>query len=107
MGVWANAGLPQRFPQLRGIDLSKIVDARLDADFKATPDMNVTDYGAFWLAHLGRPPARKVALSGDSILFHYGPHVQQLADDDQLAADVFFVTGPSRLPSLLSYSRTI
>jgi peptidoglycan/LPS O-acetylase OafA/YrhL len=98
MGVWANAGIPQRFPPLPGIDIGKIVDARLDADFKATPGMNVTDYGAFWLAHLGRPPARKIVLSGDSVLFHYGPRVQQLADDDQLAADVFFVTGPSCPP---------
>ena len=107
MAVWANAGFAQRFPQLPGIDLSKIVDARLDADFKATSGMNVTDYGAFWLAHLGRPPARKVVLGGDSVLFHYGPRVQQLADDDQLAADVFFVTGPScPPPSHRSYSAT-
>jgi hypothetical protein len=36
---------------------------------------------------------RKVALSGDSVLFHYGPHGQQLADEGQLAANVYFVAG--------------
>ena len=41
---------------------------------------------------------RKVALSGDSVLFHYGLHGQQLADEGQLAANVYFVTGGSCAP---------
>jgi hypothetical protein len=41
---------------------------------------------------------RKVALSGDSVLFHYGPHGQQLVDEGQLAANVYFVTGGSCAP---------
>ena len=45
------------------------------------------------MAHLGHGE-RKVALSGDSQLFHYGPRVQQLADEGQLAANTYFVTGP-------------
>ena len=45
------------------------------------------------MAHLGHGE-RKVALSGDSLLFHYGPRVQQLADEGQLAANTYFVTGP-------------
>jgi hypothetical protein len=39
-----------------------------------------------------------VALSGDSLLFHYNPRVQQLADEGRLAANVFFVTGASCAP---------
>src|SRR5205814_1205420 len=35
---------------------------------------------------------------GDSQLFHYGPRVQQLADQGQLAANTYFVTGPRCAP---------
>jgi peptidoglycan/LPS O-acetylase OafA/YrhL len=82
--VWAKSG----FPALPGID-----DAKLDADFKPTGGMEVSNHGWTLVAHLGRGE-RKVALSGDSVLFHYGPRVQQLADEGQLAANTYFVTGP-------------
>jgi len=49
------------------------------------------------MAHLGHGE-RKVALSGDSQLFHYGPRVQQLADEGQLGANTYFVTGPGCAP---------
>ena len=55
--------------------------------------MEVLDHGWTLVAHLGHGE-RKVALSGDSQLFHYGPRVQQLADEGQLAANTYFVTGP-------------
>jgi hypothetical protein len=55
--------------------------------------MEVLDHGWILVAHLGHGE-RKVALSGDSMLFQYGPRVQQLADDGQLAANTYFVTGP-------------
>jgi hypothetical protein len=55
--------------------------------------MEVVSDGVTLVAHLGHGE-RKVALSGDSVLFHYGPRVQQLADEGQLAANTYFVTGP-------------
>src|SRR6185436_10606619 len=55
------------------------------------------DHGWTLVAHLGYGE-RKVALSGDSLLFHYGPRVQQLADERQLAANTYFVTGPRCAP---------
>jgi hypothetical protein len=33
-------------------------------------------------------------LSGDSLVGHYAPRVQQLADEGRLAANTYFVTGP-------------
>ena len=93
LAVWTKSGFPERFPPLPGIDMRKIGDAKLDADFKPTKGMEVLDHDWTLVAHLGHGE-RKVALSGDSVLFHYGPRVQQLADEGQLAANTYFVTGP-------------
>jgi len=95
--VWTESGFPERFPPLPSIDVRKIGDARLDADFKPTSGMDVTDRDWTLIAHLGHGD-RKVALSGDSVLFHFGPRVQQLADEGQLAANTYFVTGPACAP---------
>jgi peptidoglycan/LPS O-acetylase OafA/YrhL len=93
LAVWTKSGFPDRFPPLPGIDIQKIGNAKLDADFKPTKGMEVLDHGWTLVTHLGHGE-RKVALSGDSQLFHYGPRVQQLADERQLAANTYFVTGP-------------
>jgi len=91
--VWTQGGFPERFPPLPGIDVRKIGDAKLDADFKPTKGMAVSNHDWTLVAHLGHGE-RKVALSGDSVLFHYGPRVQELADEGQLTASTYFVTGP-------------
>jgi peptidoglycan/LPS O-acetylase OafA/YrhL len=93
LAVWVKAGFPERFPALPGIDIRKIGDAKADADFKPTNGMEVTNLGWILVTHLGHGE-RKVALSGDSMLFHYGPRVQQLSDEGELAASTYFVTGP-------------
>jgi peptidoglycan/LPS O-acetylase OafA/YrhL len=93
LAVWTRSGFPERFPALPGIDMRKIGDAKLDADFKPTRGMQVTDHGWILTTQIGHGE-RKAALSGDSMLFHYGPRVQQLADEGQLAANTYFVTGP-------------
>ena len=93
LAVWIKNGFPERFPALPGIDIRKIGEAKLDADFKPTKGMEVLDLGWNLVAHMGYGE-RKVALSGDSMLFHYGPRVQQLADEGQLVANTYFVTGP-------------
>jgi len=95
--VWLLQGLPGRFPSLPGLDVPKIVDAKLDADFKLTRDMLLSDHGFAWITSLGHGE-RKVALSGDSLLFHYGPRVQQLKDEQRLRTQTYFVTGPSCPP---------
>ena len=97
LAVWTKNGFPERFPALPGIDIRKIGEAKLDADFKPTKGMEVLDLGWNLVAHMGYGE-RKVALSGDSQLFHYGPRVQQLADEGQLVANTYFVTGPGCAP---------
>lgn len=97
LAVWTKNGFPDRFPPLPGIDIRKIGEATLDANFKPTKGMQVTDHGWILVAHLGNGE-RKVALSGDSQLFHYGPRVQQLSDEARLAANTYFVTGPGCAP---------
>ena len=71
---------PDRFPSLPDIDVRKIGEAKRDADFKPTSGMEVSDQGWILTTHLGEGE-RKVAFSGDSVLFHYGPRVQQLAEN--------------------------
>jgi peptidoglycan/LPS O-acetylase OafA/YrhL len=97
LAVWTENGFPGRFPSLPGLDMRKISEAARDPVFQATKGMDVSNYDGTWVAHLGRGE-RKVALSGDSLLFQYGPRVQQLADEGQLAANTFFVTGGSCAP---------
>lgn len=95
--VWTGGGFPGRFPSLPGLDMRKVSEAARDPAFAATRGMDVVKYGAFWLAHLGRGE-RKVAFGGDSLLFQYGPRVQQLADEGELAANTFFVPGANCAP---------
>jgi hypothetical protein len=59
--------------------------------------MEVFDDDNTTMAHLGQG-GRKVAFGGDSLLFHYGPRVQQLADDGKLVANTYFVAGGSCAP---------
>ncbi|UGA47078.1 acyltransferase [Bradyrhizobium quebecense] len=91
--VWAGKGFPERFARLPGVDIQKIGAARLDADFKPTAGMALTEHDWTLIARLGSGE-RKVAFGGDSLLFHFGPRAQQLSDDGRLAATAFFVTGP-------------
>ena len=92
--TWMANGFSGRFP---GLDIRKISEAKADADFKATKGMHVSDNDGTLIAQIGRGE-RRVALGGDSLLFHYGPRVQQIADDGQLAATTYFVTGGSCAP---------
>ena len=97
LALWTNNGFPDRFPPLPGIDIRKVGDAKLDPAFRPTKGMEISNYGSILVAHLGHGE-RKVALSGDSQMFHYGPRVQQLADEGQLVANTYFVTGPRCAP---------
>jgi len=92
--IWTEGGFPDRFP---GLDMRKISEAKADPPFQPTKGMDVIEYDHTVVAHLGQG-ARKVAFGGDSLLFHYGPRVQQLADEGQLAANTYFVSGGSCAP---------
>jgi len=116
LAVWASGGVPQRFPA--DLDLQKINAATLDETYAATKDMKVLEFNGctggsgclLGLRH-GYPMVsqigsgdRGVALVGNSSMFHYGPRLQQLADDGLLAVEAYFVTGPgcSAVPGVIS-----
>jgi hypothetical protein len=97
LAVWTRSGFPERFPHLAGLDMGKISEAKNDVIFQPTKGMEVLDHNWIVVAHLG-DGERKVVLSGDSVLFQFGPRVQRLADQGQLAANTYFVAGPSCAP---------
>ncbi|OKO72854.1 hypothetical protein AC629_37365 [Bradyrhizobium sp. NAS80.1] len=95
LAVWVTGGVPQRFSDSR--DLDKINAATLDATYAPTNGMNVLEYdsrGYSIVAQIGQG-ARKVVLAGNSTMFHYGPRLQQLADEGRLAVHAYLVTGPA------------
>jgi hypothetical protein len=95
LATWVTGGFPYRF---RGLDTGKIVEATADADFLPTKGMEVSEYNNTLVTHISGGAYHKVALAGDSLLFHYGPRIQQLSDEGQLKADVWFVSGGSCAP---------
>ena len=97
LATWTMHGFPGRFTALPNIDIRKISEARNDPVFRATRGMDVKDHDHTWIAHLGQGE-RKLALSGDSLLFQFGPRLQQLADTGQLRANTYFVVGGSCAP---------
>ena len=92
--TWTRSGFPERFA---GLDMRKISEAKLDPPFQPTKGMDVSDHDHTFVTHLGEGE-RKVAFGGDSLLFHYGPRVQQLADEGRLAANTYFVSAGSCAP---------
>jgi len=96
-GTWAMGGFPGRYPALPNINIAKISTAVGEGIFKPTHDMQVTDLHKTLVTHLG-DGERTVLLTGDSLLFQYGPRVQALHDQGRLTANVFFVTGASCPP---------
>jgi hypothetical protein len=97
LATWTMHGFSGRFPALPGIDMRKISEARNDPVFQPTSGMDVSNYDTIMVAHLGQGD-RKLALSGDSVLFQFGPRVQELADEGQLRANTYFVVGGSCAP---------
>lgn len=98
LAVWINNGFPERFPPYPGgLDIRKINAAKFDFIYRPTKDMEVTDQDTILISHLGHGN-RKVVLGGDSLLQHYGPRVQQLADEAKLSTNTYFITLPSCAP---------
>ena len=95
LATWTMHGFPGG--SLPGLDMRKISEARSDPVFQPTSGMDVSFYDTIMVAHLGQGD-RKLALSGDSVLFQFGPRVQELADEGQLRANTYFVVGGSCAP---------
>jgi hypothetical protein len=97
LATWTMHGFPARFPMLPGLDMRKISEARNDPVFQPTTGMDVSNHDTTLVAHLGQG-GRKLALTGDSMLFQFAPRVQELADEGQLRANTYFVVGGSCAP---------
>jgi hypothetical protein len=79
------------------IDIAKINAAMGDGVFTPTPGMQVTTQNGITVARIGHG-AQTVIMTGDSLMFQYGPRVQQLLAENRLAKTVYFVVGPSCSP---------
>jgi len=95
--IWSSGGLPGRFQALPNFDMTKISAAAADPIFKATESMTVIDIDQTLVAQIGEG-SRKVLLTGDSTLFHYGPRIERLHSEGRLAVEVIFVAGASCPP---------
>jgi len=106
LAVWIGNGFPDRFSSLPRLDMRKISEARLDPAFQPTKGMDVINHDGFIVAQIGSGE-RKVALGGDSLLFQFGPRAQELADNGQLAANIYFVAGGScpPVPGIVRWDR--
>lgn len=97
LGLWTAHGIPSRFPDAQDISIAKINAAMTDGVFQPTQDMRMRTDGIVRIAEIGSGP-ETVLFSGDSLLFQFGPRVQELLDQGRLHRTVLFVAGPSCPP---------
>jgi peptidoglycan/LPS O-acetylase OafA/YrhL len=96
-GLWQANGVEARFSNLPNIAIGKIDEAVNDTVFKPTKDMAFRQEGIVRIGEIGQGPDA-VLFSGDSLLFQFGPRVQQLFTEGRLHKTVMFVVGPSCPP---------
>ena len=95
--TWIEGGFPARFPHLPRLDIAAINAAMHDGVFKPTRNMSVAVLNRITTAEIGKGP-EKIVFAGDSLMFQYGPRVQQLYAEGSLHKTVYFVSGPSCAP---------
>lgn len=101
-GLWQDRGAETRFRDHPNISVAKISAAVNDPIFAPTKDMRSHKIGFITIAEIGNGPAG-VLLSGDSLLFQFGPRIQQLYTEGRLPGSVVFIAGPScpAIPGIL------
>ena len=95
--TWLANGFASRYPGLPYIDITKINAAAGDGIFKHTRDMRVQEIQKNYISQIGGGN-NGVLFIGDSLLYHYGPRVQELFAVGRLKSTVYFVVGPSCAP---------
>jgi hypothetical protein len=87
--------LPQSgHPVGHGLPIDKINAALNDPIFAATKDMRAHKEAAITITEIGNGP-ETVVLTGDSLLFQFGPRVQNLYAHGLLHKHIVFVAGAS------------
>lgn len=98
IGTWQARGFPGRYPSMPHVNIARINRAIGNGIFEPTPGMSVRHVKGITVAKIGHGKGKAVLFSGDSVLFQYGPRVQELLDQGKLARTVYFVVGPSCAP---------
>lgn len=98
LAVWQARGFPGRYPPMPKVSIAQINAAIRNGIFKPTPAMRVRHVQGITVARIGHGKGKAILFSGDSVMFQYGPRVQQLLDQGTLAHTVYFVVGPSCPP---------
>ncbi|MBQ5515599.1 MAG: acyltransferase [Acetobacter sp.] len=100
-GIREMKGVPGRsFPTGAGEekgDMHKIILAAGEGIWSITPHMHVIRKDNLTLATLGNA-GDPIVLTGDSLLFQWGPRVENLLEQGRLKHTVIFVVGPSCAP---------
>jgi peptidoglycan/LPS O-acetylase OafA/YrhL len=94
IGLWQGGGAETRFRDLPNVSVAKINAAVNDPVFAPTKDMRSRKSGIVTIAEIGNGPA-DVLFSGDSLLFQFGPRIQQLYTEGRLPGSVVLIAGPS------------
>lgn len=95
--TWSARGFPARYPAMPRLSVAGINAAIGDGIFKPTPSMRVRKEDGITISRIGSGRDR-VLFTGDSVIYQYGPRVQQLLDEGRLQSTVYFVVGPSCAP---------
>nr|WP_242010162.1 acyltransferase family protein [Acetobacter conturbans] len=96
--VWQKQGWPGRYePSAATIDVSRINLAVKQGIFSRTPHMKIRRENGITIAVMG-DAGDTVMLTGDSLLFQWGPRVEQLLVEGRLKHTVVFVSGPACSP---------
>ncbi|MGH7090647.1 MAG: acyltransferase family protein, partial [Stellaceae bacterium] len=95
--TWGADGFARNASKDRHVDMLKINLAIGDGVFRPTAHMRVTRIDNVLVAEIGEG-RDSVLLTGDSLLFQYGPRVERLFESGRLKKRVYFVVGPSCAP---------
>jgi hypothetical protein len=95
--IWAENGFAARYANLTNVNVLKINAAISDGVFKPTADMRVQNIRNTLITVIGHGD-EAILFTGDSVLFQYGPRVQQLFAEGRLKKTVYFVAGASCAP---------
>ncbi|MFL5279952.1 MAG: acyltransferase family protein [Rhodopila sp.] len=94
LGLWYGHGIEARFQDLPTISVAKINSAANDPILAPTRDMRSYKSGIVTTAEIGSGQP-EVLFAGDSLLFQFGPRVQQLYSEGELKESVVLIAGPS------------
>ncbi|WP_158554846.1 acyltransferase family protein [Methylovirgula sp. 4M-Z18] len=95
--VWLQGGFAGRYANDQHLQISKLNAAVEDGVFQSTKDMTRSLTGDIEVSKIGSG-ASKVLFVGDSVVYQYGPRVQELYDEGRLDKTVYFVVGRACAP---------